>query len=168
MRKVYRTLALAAVAAFIPAVAHAQGVKPFHFGVQGDFETDGSNFGVGGRVEYGLATMVPSLTNFRVAGSFDYFFVGSGVTLWELNANALTDIPMSSSPLNLYIGAGLNYAHASVDLGGAFGTVSNSDVGLNVLGGLRFKNMGSMTPFVEARFELGGGENFIITGGLLF
>jgi hypothetical protein len=66
-----------------------------------------------------------------------------------------------------YAGTGLNYAHASVSVPELAGmSVSNSEVGLNILGGAKFK-LGQVTPFGEFRVELGGGEEFVITGGAM-
>src|SRR5205807_601521 len=66
-----------------------------------------------------------------------------------------------------YGGGGLNIAHASASAG----TISTSatKAGLNLLGGTTFKLKGShLTPFAEARGELGGGKTFILTGGVRF
>jgi hypothetical protein len=46
---------------------------------------------------------------------------------------------------------------------------SATKAGLNLLGGTTFKLTGSnLTPFAEARGELGGGKTFILTGGVRF
>ncbi len=39
---------------------------------------------------------------------------------------------------------------------------------LALLGGTTFKVKGSITPFAEARGEIGGGKTFILTGGVRF
>ena len=59
----------------------------------------------------------------------------------------------------------------SSDLAGPSGgpTLSDTKAGLNLLGGTTFKLKGShLTPFAEARGELGGGKTFILTGGVRF
>jgi hypothetical protein len=44
-----------------------------------------------------------------------------------------------------------------------------TQAGLNLLGGTTFRLKGShLTPFAEARGELGGGKTFILTGGVRF
>lgn len=158
MRNAYRALALTMAMVAAPTIARAQtmGVPPFHFGAQADFATDGSVFGVGGRVEYGLTSMVPSLTDFRFVGSFDVFFPSAG-SYWEINPGVATSFNLANAPVKPYAGAGLNIAHGT----------GNTDIGLNLFGGVKFKAMGTLTPFAEARLELGGGENFIITGGIM-
>lgn len=168
MRKTYRALSLALVAAAVPVAVSAQtaAARPFNLGAQANFETEGSNFGIGVRYENSLNRLVQNLP-LRAAASFDYFFIDN-VTYFEINANVLYSFTMANSPVTPYAGGGLNYARMSVDFGPPIGSQSNSDVGLNLVGGVQFRSMGSLKPFVEGRFELGGGENFIITAGLLF
>ena len=47
------------------------------------------------------------------------------------------------------------------------GEVSGNEThgGINLLGGIIFE-VGRLNPFLEARFELGGGEQFVATVGL--
>lgn len=167
MRKLFGVIALVGLAA-VPAAAQAQQVKPFNIGVQGSYGSD-SDFGVGVRYENSLNRLFPSMP-LRFIGSFDWFFPDEGgfggvdVTYFEINANVAYAIPMANSPLRPYAGGGLNYARASVEVGGT--DVSDSQVGLNLLGGIRFG--GKLSPFVEGRFELSGGEQFVISGGILF
>lgn len=90
-------------------------------------------------------------------------------TYLEINANVAYSFPLSgSSSLRPYAGGGLNIARSSIDfdLPGLRST-SDTEVGLNVLGGSKFGS-GRLTPFAELRLELGGGEQFVITGGFLF
>src|SRR5947207_1456785 len=48
-------------------------------------------------------------------------------------------------------------------------SVSQAKAGLNLLGGTTFKLKGShLTPFAEARGEIGGGKTFVLTGGVRF
>lgn len=145
----------------VPSTARSQGVA---FGPQLSYGTD-SDFGVGGRAVLGLSQFYESLEGIL---SGDYFFVdcgGADCSWIELNANAT--IPIEISPtLRPYVGGGLNVARFSVDLD-EFGSSSNTEFGLNVLGGLRFGGT-SFIPFAEARLELGGGEQFVLTGGVLF
>ena len=148
------------------------------FGPQLSFGTD-SDLGIGARVEVPVGHMVSSTGVFaamKMIGSFDYFFIdcGDGVSddvdcsYWELNANAAVPIPVEGfSP---YAGAGLNVGHAAVDFeDDAFDDFDSSDTeaGVNLLGGINFP-VGGMAAFAEGRLELGGGEQFVITAGVLF
>jgi len=102
------------------------------------------------------------------AASFDYFFPdepsGVDVTYWEANLNALYTIPMDT--VQPYAGAGLNYAYAKAEAGGF--SADDSQVGLNLLGGAKFDIGMAFTPFAEFKLEISGGEQWVISGGVLF
>ncbi len=156
--------------------------RPLSFGVQGSYGSDDTNFAIGGRLVLDLGSQVE---NVEVVGTFDYFFpsvaddvdipgIDFDVKYWEANANVIYKYPLSGSSMVPYGGVGLNYAHASasasVDLGdlGDYGmSESESDVGLNILGGVLF-GTGSTKFFVEAKIEAGGGELFVVSGGIRF
>lgn len=146
-----------AVAVGVADSAAAQPRPDFRIGPQLSFAND-ADFGIGGRVEVG----VPA-SNVFVTGSFDLFFPpGNNVDYWELNGNLGYQFPLTStSDVVPYVAGGLNLAHASVPAG------SNTDVGLNLLGGGRFP-LQAVSLFFELRFEVKGGEQVVITGGVLF
>lgn len=157
-------LAGAAVAAGLalatPSVASAQ----MGFVVQGNYADD-MEFGVGGGIGFGLGSLTTN-SGISAEATFDYFFPGNDLTYWEINGNALMDI---KSVMGLYVGAGVNYYSIGIDsdLCGAFcDFAEDSGVGLNLLGGWKFA--GSKGPFVQAKFELGGGEQLVISGGIRF
>jgi opacity protein-like surface antigen len=136
------------------------------FGAQASFGDD-TDFGIGARLEYvprALFRNAPVLS----AASFDWFFpdapAGVDVQYWEINYNVY--YLFTADALRPYAGGGLNIAHASGSVAG-FGA-SDTQVGLNLGGGLRFRTAGRLTPFIEARVELSGGEQFVLTGGLVF
>lgn len=157
----------AALVLGLVAVAPSSAQAQVGFVVQGSYGFDIEEFAVGG----GINTAIGSLTEtqgIRLEATFDYYLVGDGVKSWEVNGNLLKDIPAIA---NLYVGAGVNYVHASYDCGSlcdAFDVDdSNSEVGLNILGGYRL-GAGKAAPFVQARFSLGGGEQLVVTGGFRF
>ena len=127
-------------------------------------------FGVGGRVEFDLAKVVPTVPGLGVEGSFDYFFPGSGygasASYWEINANGLYSFSLPKSPITPYAGAGIGIDHSSVSVLGI--SASANSVGLNLLGGAKFANVGKVTPFAEVRIELHSGSAVVLTGGVLF
>jgi opacity protein-like surface antigen len=98
--------------------------------------------------------------------SFDYFFPGSPLKYWEINANATYKVPGMSASFAPYVGAGLNYAHTSVNVP-LFGNVSGSSTGLNLLAGARYP-MGKLNLFGEVKFELHTGSQLVVTAGALF
>jgi hypothetical protein len=138
------------------------------------------NVGIGGRGVFPLESAFPG-TPLDGIVSFDYFFPsappgsGSSASYWEINGNVAYRFHMErGSSLGPYAGGGLNIAHASATVAApppGTGTISSSatKAGLNLLGGTTFKLTGSnLTPFAEARGEIGGGKTFILTAGIRF
>ncbi len=129
---------------------------------------DEADLGIGARGTFGLPVKAAPL---EIIGTFDYFFpdgaAGLDVTYWELNGNVVYLFKVPAPKVTPYAGAGLNLAHASVDAGTPGISVSRTELGLNFLGGAKF-DLGSVTPFGELRFELDGGEQFLISAGVLF
>jgi hypothetical protein len=148
--------ATAALLVMTPAALAAQ----VNLGGQASWADD-ADLGLGARVAVGLPA-VP----LEAIGSFDYFFPDGDVDYWEINANVAYSFSLPASPVTPYAGGGLSYAHVSADLPTG-GSASDSEVGLNVLGGVKF-SLPRLQPFAEARVELGGGEQFVLTGGLMF
>lgn len=164
-------LAIAMVAA-TSAPAAAQAV----FGPQISWGDD-SDLGLGARFELPLSQLVTAtdaespVNDMWIIGSFDYFFPGDemdgmDLTYWEINANLA--YPFEVEGIRPYAGGGLNIAHAGVDFedNTFFPDASETEVGLNVLGGLKFL-LGELDAFAEARIELGGGEQFVLSAGIL-
>jgi opacity protein-like surface antigen len=145
-----------------PATAMGQ----VQFGGQLSFGSD-QDVGLGGR----LLANVSSLEHWDFIGTFDWFFpdepVGQDRTYWEVNGNLAYNFDIAGAPsISPYVGGGLNIAHFSREDADGSGN-SDTDLGLNLLGGLQFEAK-AVTPFVELRVELSGGDQLVITGGLLF
>jgi len=170
---------LVAVLIALPALADAQrrataqrpAPRPQRvaFGLQADWGSD-TDFGLGARAVFGLRSLFPK-TPLDGHVSFDYYFPsgtgGVDVKYWEINGNVGYRIPKVRGNLAPYVGGGLNVAHASASFGGT--TVGDTKVGLNLLGGTTFGRAATkMKPFVEGRFSLSGGEQFVLTGGVRF
>ncbi len=184
MRKWIGKAVLVTMLAALPVAASAQrraaarsapsaAGKP-SFGLELNWSSD-VDFGIGGRGVFPLESLFPR-TPLDGIVSFDYFFpsvpsgapAGSSAHYWEINGDVAYRFTVPArSTLRPYAGGGLNIAHFS----STAGTVSTSDTkaGLNLLGGTTFKLKGSkLTPFAEARGEVGGGKTFILTGGIRF
>jgi len=169
----FTTLPLSVVAqraAARPAGGSAQ--RP-SFGPELNWSSD-VDFGIGARGVFPLQSLFPK-TPLDGIVSFDYFFPshpsGTSAHYWEINGNVAYRFRVQRSSLSPYAGGGLNIAHASASATVGTTTVSASETkaGLNLLGGTTFKLKGSkLTPFAEARGEIGGGKTFIITGGVRF
>ena len=164
MRKKTFLTALAVMFLFGATQLSAQ----IRFGGQLNYGDD-SDFGLGAR----LVLDDPALGEFRFIGSFDLYFPDSpsdvDVDYWELNGNIVYDFDIVNKPtLTPYVGGGLNVAHVSRESTSPLGgSASDTELGVNLLGGLEF-GMGRLRPFVEIKVELEGGEQFVITGGILF
>lgn len=153
----------ACLALFVMAPAALQAQ---HIGVGGQLSyADDAEVGIGVRGSLGLPK-VPV----EFIGSFDYFFPGNSINYWEINANAVYVFSIPSAPtISPYAGGGLNIGHFSIDeefLGNQV-SISDTEAGFNLLGGAQF-NVGPVTPFGELRIELGGGEQFVLSGGAMF
>jgi opacity protein-like surface antigen len=102
--------------------------------------------------------------------TFDYYFMEENTTFWQLSLNAL----LSFGPGVLftpYVGGGIGISRTSgsIDIPGFddFGA-SDTDTGLNLVGGVRF-GVGPLRPFVQAQVTmLGDVELVTVAGGLLF
>jgi len=160
---------LTAGAVFAMALGASQA-QAQAIGVQGSWGSD-SDLGVGARLEYNLPNLISStgpLANTFLIGSFDYFFMDcpEGLDCGWMEGNLNLAVPVGTSSLRPYAGAGLNVAVVKVSVDGFDASESATEVGLNVLGGLRF-NLGGLSTYGEGRFELGGGEQFVLTFGVL-
>ncbi|HYK11838.1 MAG TPA: hypothetical protein VEV39_13660 [Gemmatimonadales bacterium] len=163
MRKQFSAAVLVACLGFAATSLSAQSVR---FAPQIDFGTNNLNFGIGGRLDLGLAKTFGAPID--GVGSFDYFFGTGGVHVWEINANIFYNFTVPRSNITPYAGGGLNIAHASVSCPAGF-SCSATEAGLNLGGGAKFKLPHStMTPYAEARIELRTGSAFVLTGGLYF
>ncbi len=152
------------VLALSPAALQAQ----LDVGAQASWAED-VDFGVGAR---GSVRLPVASVPLEATAAFDVFFPSiDGISYYEFNANVAYLIQVPNSPVQPYVGGGLNFAIISMDeitiLGQPIGG-SSTEVGLNILGGARFNMSPKLAPYGELRFEAGGGEQFVVTAGLLF
>jgi opacity protein-like surface antigen len=143
---------------FALALAPEGSEAQVRFGGQLNF-ADETDFGLGPRVAFDLEELGP---RFQIIGTWDiYFPENDAVDFWELNGNIVYrfDLPETEG-VDPYGGGGLNVARTEV------GDVGDTDLGLNILGGVEFP-LASVTPFVELRVTAEGADQFYITGGVL-
>jgi len=151
-------LATALLLAAAPTALHAQG--QLRLGPQISFGDD-TDAGAGIRIEHRFS----AAPDWRFAGSFDLFLPDGPLEFWEVNVNVLRSFRITGSDVAPYAGGGMNLARSSVD------GIANSDdtnLGLNLVGGLRFNTGTRISPFFELRVELAGGEQAVLTAGILF
>lgn len=165
---------IAVLTMVLGAVAAAPVSGQVAVGPQLSFADD-ADFGVGIRAEAPLSGMMTAepgsaASTMFLIGSFDWFFPddaeGVDVRYFEINANV--GYPLEVEGFDPYVGGGLNIATGSVSFDDpALEDSSNTEIGLNLLGGLKFL-LGDLNAFAEARIELSGGEQFVISAGVLF
>lgn len=128
-----------------------------HFGPQIDFADD-TDIGVGARVSGDLG----GYPGWEIMGSFDLYFPDGDADFWEINGNALYNIDVRSTTVFPYAGGGVNIARLSA------GNASSTDLGLNLLGGVKFATDARFIPYAELRATLEGSEQVVVTAGVLF
>lgn len=154
MRKVLLVAGVTAITALASSTLHAQA----RFGGQVSWADD-ADVGIGARVIVSAPQSL-RLPRVDVIGSFDWFFPGGSVNYFEVNGNVAYRVP-GTTGVAPYVGGGLNVAHSSVGAGA-------TDLGLNLLGGIRFGIGPTLKAFSEARIEVSGGEQLVLTFGVLF
>jgi hypothetical protein len=158
MNKTLRALAIAAALVAVPSFAQAQATLGPQVAYHNDFD-----FGVGAAL-----TLSADAIHEQVDFLFDFawFFPEvDGVDYFELNGGLMYDFLLEESTVTPFALAGLNVASISVDT--PFGGGDNTELGLNLGGGLKF-NAGSLRPTVGVRLEIEGGDGFVIFGTIPF
>jgi len=122
---------------------------------------DEADFGVGAGLEFDLPAIDPGIS---YLGDFIFFFP-DGFDYFEFNTNLTYDLPLDDASIVPFVLSGLNVARVSSE--GLVDDVSNTEIGLNVGGGLKF-NAGDLSPRVTGRFNLFSGETFTVTFFLPF
>ncbi len=154
-----RFLGILGLAVGFSLLTAAPSSAQVHLGPQISLADD-ADVGIGARLVAG----VPQYRGVEFAGSFDVFFPDGDADYWELNGNLIYNFEIpDAGAFRPYAGGGLNIARIDPPVGD-----SDTDLGLNVLGGAKFPNEGPVTPYLELRAEIEGGEQFVITGGILF
>lgn len=158
-----RTYAFAAVALLAlvgqPITAEAQ----VSFGPQVSFADD-LDIGLGARVQADFTDLFAVDEGFLAdvfgIASFDYYFdCGTECSAFELTADAAYGFDIGGGAMP-YAGTGLSLQRVSA----AF---SNTELALNLMGGVMFP-LGGTDLFLEARLQPNGLEQFILQAGVLF
>jgi len=151
----------AALAALCLTAPRAVAQRP-RFGGQLSFAQD-VNAGLGLRLEDQLAP--PATEDLRVVATFDYYFPNSPLQYWELNGDLAWGFRLAPARLSLYVGGGVNIARSGLR---GVPDAAQTDLGANLLAGLRFLTTTRATPYVELRPELGGGNRLVLSAGVMF
>ncbi|MFP4235677.1 MAG: DNA polymerase III subunit alpha, partial [Nitriliruptoraceae bacterium] len=134
----------------------APSAAQVHLGPQISFGSD-TDVGLGVR---GVAG-VPQYAGLEFAGSFNVFFPDPDFDFWELNGDLLYNFEIpEASVFRPYAGGGLNIARFS-DIGPT--DASDTELGINLVGGAKFPNDGPVTPYLEIRGVVEGSEQVVLT-----
>ncbi len=152
-------VAAAAFLVFAPASAEAQ----IYLGPQIAFHDD-ADLGIGAGLEFDLPSVQPGL---GYMGDVIIFFPGDDFDYFEINTNVTYDLPLEDAAVVPFVLGGLNIARASFESPGEGGGDSDTELGFNLGGGVKF-DAGSLKPRVSARAVLGGSESFTIWASLPF
>jgi hypothetical protein len=155
-----RLSAIIAVAALVvaPGLASAQVSLGPVLAYHDDFD-----FGIGAAIGLPIEQIHPQVD---FLGDFVFFFPeADGLDYFEINGNLTYDFLVEDASVTPFALGGLSIARASVDT--PFGGGDETEFGLNLGGGIKF-NAGTLTPAVGAKFEISGGEGFVIFGVLPF
>ena len=146
---------------------------------------DDADFGIGGRLDFDLAGPLAiedgPLQNLFGSATGSYFFDDCpsrtpdlvDCSFIEFNGNANVPFTIEDSSTEGYLGAGLHLARFSVDTNGPveepglFIPVTDTEIGLNLLGGFKFP-FSDLTAFVEGKLGLVGAQQFVLSAGILF
>lgn len=160
------------VAAFMCLIGVQTGQAQVSFGPQLAW-SDAVDLGLGARVEFGLADLFGIedgvFANLYASASGTYFFPecpGSSCSLVELNPNAVVPFEMDAT-VTPFVGAGLHLARSKWSVPDASISDTDTDVGLNILGGIKFP-IGNLGGFAEGNFGISGAEHFTLSAGVLF
>jgi len=160
VKSLTQRLLLVALASLLLSTAAVAQRKQMLLGPQVGFATNDFDFFLGAQFSY------PVAPQFDIYPSFDLYFPGNNVTAWALNGDVRYWPKLNMADAGLYVGAGLNYTHVSVDLG-PFGSASANEVGLGLLGGWDFKAV-SWRPFAQLRIVIGDADRIELGGGVNF
>lgn len=163
MKKLILALGLVSLT-LIPSTAEGQ----IYLGFQGNW-SDRYDWGIGGRATLDLT---PKFIPLMIAGSYDYFWPGETFTrkfdYWEINVNALfvqRVLAFGSGTTSGYFGVGLNVSNPSVTIKESGDKSSETDVGLNLLAGTKYRT-GRLAPYFDFGFTFWGAEQVKFTVGI--
>ncbi len=174
MKRLFGTLALAAA---LSLGTSSEAQAQFTFGPMAAYH-GWADLGVGAAFDMPMESIHEQVS---LWGSFIYFFPDGGGSFgstsvdakyWELNGGLAYDF-VSSGSVTPFAAAGLNIARFSWDYDGPFedivgGFSSGTEIGLSIGGGIKTMLGDSMSGELGGRFEINGGDDFVIEAKLGF
>jgi hypothetical protein len=108
-----------------------------------------------------LQTRLSGNSRLFIYPSLDVYLIDN-LTFLGISGDLGYRIPIGSRSIEPYVGGGLTLFYASAD------NYSNTDLDVNLMGGLLFNPRSRVHPFVEFRLFIGGGTAAAILGGVQF
>ncbi|MGH7503734.1 MAG: hypothetical protein ACREL7_18565 [Longimicrobiales bacterium] len=128
---------------------------------------DDFDLAIGGKIGAAIATLGSATSNnVDIMGSFDYFFDCEDCSYFEITGGGLYNFDIGEN-IGPYAGAGLNYGRISIDEDISGVDLSDSEMGLALMGGLKFL-LGTLDADASARITLGGAEQAVLSFAILF
>ena len=146
-------LAIAGLFLFIPVTAQAD-LDP---GVRAGFYQDADAGFIGGELLWGITR------EWYLNPNIEYVFVDDG-DLYTLNLDAHYDFPVQQ-PFYVWAGAGAAIINSDLDCRNCD---SETDFGLNLLGGIGFGKGQALRPYVQGKVILSDETEAVIAVGLRF
>ena len=156
--RVIAALALA-LAIALPVQTHAQWSLNTH----GGYDLDAKEFLIGASVEFSIPGAAISGVPLTFVPGFDYYPGLDGASFFVMDFDA--HYPFKAKGMTPYVGGGMYISRVSVGAPG-IGSGSDTNFGLNLKGGARFRTSSKVRPFGEARLRILNGSTLILKGGL--
>jgi Outer membrane protein beta-barrel domain len=157
-----KKIVLAGLLALLPLAAHAAQPTVTGGGPRLGLSSNPDQFVLGGQLTIG---------GFAPDWSFDpslEFGIGDNVTVIQLNADANYHFRLQDSDWAPYVGGGLGIASFSIDLPAPLRDHSETNLGVNVIGGVSVPTAAGNRWFGELRFGLGDIPDIKFIGGINF
>jgi opacity protein-like surface antigen len=161
--KIRAAALFALVLAFgLPAAGHAQ--LGAGLGAHAGYDFDAEEVLIGASFRFEIVGVPIGGNPLTIVPGID-FYPGVDGTLLFLDLDGQVSIPVSG--VEPYVGAGVFLRYISVDAP-IVGSVSDSDWGFNLLGGVAFEASEQVKPFVEGRGRITEESTVVVRGGIRF
>ena len=156
-----RVVSMVALAVILglPAECRAQASVNPHVGYDVDIE----ELLIGGSVQFGVPGAAIAGVALRFSPGLSYYIGGSGGRFLVADLDA--QYPFTARSVQPYVGGGVFLRRVSVDVD-IVGSITDTDVGLNLMGGAAFGSSSRVRPFVEGRLRVGSGLTLVLLGGV--
>jgi hypothetical protein len=146
----------------LPLASQAQ----WRLGTHAGYDVDVKEILIGVNAQFTIPGAAISGVPLQFNPGFDFYpGVGDGVSYWSADMDA--HYPIQARGFNPFVGGGLYMSRASVDAG-TLGSFSDTNMGVNLMGGAEFGNHDVVRPYAEGKLRVGSGSTFIIKGGVSF